>query len=178
MRFLKHLALVAILALVTSSWATQKELPLTLKTFGKTWYYQWTGTNFVTLSADTVTFYVDTANNYAANPTGFLFDRKVGLDRESVTPTERFPEKYCAYFVGRSDADTSATAWDIAYSTSKNGTFYTLATTTGAFNGTTNVGNTTAWAAIPGLFPKFVSRITSATDSVVYQAATFWGCDD
>jgi hypothetical protein len=177
MRFLKYLAFVALMALVSSPWATQKEVPLTLKKFGKTSYYQWTG-SFVTLTADTVSWYVDTTNNYAMNPSGFLFDRKVGMDREDVVPTERFPEKLCAYFVGRSDADTSATAWDAFYSTSRSGTAYLAQTTTGAFNGTTVVGAATAFTMPPGLFPVIKSRITTATDSVVYSQALFWGCDD
>lgn len=178
MRILKHLTLVALLALVSGALATQKKLPLTLKQFGKQYYLQWTGTNFVTLSADTVSFYIDTANSYAANPTALLYNKKINIDREDVNAGERFPEKLCAYFVSRSDADSSTAAYDVFYSTSRNGTAYLASTQTATVAGTTNVGSTTSFPLVPGLFPIIKSRITSATDSVVYQQATFWGCDD
>jgi hypothetical protein len=179
MRFLKYLSLVALLALVSSPWATQKKLPLTLKKYGSQYYLQWTGTNFVTLTADTVSLYQDTTNSYANDPVRLLYDKKVNLDRENVNPGERFPEKLCMSVVGRSDADSSAIAWDMFYGASRSATTYlTGASATATYPGTTNIGQVGTFAYEPGLFFVPKMRITTATDSLVIQRVQVWGCDD
>lgn len=177
------LALMAVL--LTEGFATQKKLTLTNRTYGGLNYMEWTGTSFVILSADTLTFYADTANSYAADPKWLLFNTPVSRGTEVAFPANRSFEKICAHFVGRGDADSATAKYDMFYSTSKNGTFY-RANQAGAniyadstlFTGTTLVGAFASFNASPGQYWLPKVRVSSATDTNNIVSARFWGCDD
>lgn len=178
------LPVLAILAIVfTPAEATQKKLPLTAKRYGNINYMEWTGTSYVVLSADTLSFYADTANSYAANPLYLLYnDMPPPRGGEvQVYPGHQVFEKICGHFVGRGDADSATAAYEMFYSTSKNGTFYKagiVASDTNQFVGTTLVGAFKSFQAVPGAFWKPTVRVSSATDTNNIVSARFWGCDD
>lgn len=176
-------SLIAILAVaLTSSFATQKKLPISAKRYGNVNYMEWTGSTYAILSADTLSFYADTANSYAADPLYLLYnDMPPPRGGEvQVYPGQVF-EKVCAHFVGRGDADSATAAYEMFYSTSKNGTFYragTVASDTNQFTGTTLVGAFKSFQAVPKAFWKPTIRVSSATDTNNIVSARFWGCND
>lgn len=179
MRFVMHLALVAVLALASAGWATQKKLPLTLKQYGKQYYLEWSGTNYQILSADTVTFYTDTANSYATDPSRLLYDKKVNLDRENVFPGEKIPEKICASFLAHGGADSATLGSKMFYAASRSGTLVQGGgEETHEFPLSTDAIAYEAFSYDPGLFFAPKLRTTTATDTIFMDKARYWPCDD
>lgn len=178
MRFLKFLALVAFLS-AGAAMATQKKLPLTLKQYGKQYYSEWSGTNYVILSADTVTFYSDTANSYAASPFNLLYSKKINIDREDVYPGEKFPEKVCASFLANGGGDSATLGSKVFYAASKSGTLVQAgAEETNEYASSTDVIAYESFAFDPNLYFAPKLRVTTATDTVFLDRARFWPCDD
>lgn len=181
-------SILAVLAVaLTPSDATQKKLPISPKRYGNINYMEWTGSTYAVLSADTLTFYADTANSYAASPLNLLYnDMPPPRGGEvQVYPGHQVFEKICAHFVGRGDADSATARYDMFYSTSKNGTFYRANQTGGSvyadsaqFQGTTLVGAFASFQASPGMYWLPKVRVSTATDTNNIVAARFWGCND
>jgi hypothetical protein len=185
-KFKSILPVLAIMvALITSSFATQKKLPLSPKRYGDVNYMEWVGSTYAVLSADTLSFYADTANSYAADPLRLLFNLPVNRGEEQIYPGHQVFEKICSHYVGRGEADSTTTKYDMFYSTSKNGTFYRVSRTGATayadstlFEGVTLVGAFASFQASPGQFWLPKVRVSSATDTANLVSARFWGCND
>lgn len=179
MRIFKLSALLLALGLVMEVTAAVIKRPLTVKTYAKQYYLEWTGTA-PTVTADDILFSADTANSYGVDPFYFLYTKKVSVGEARVFPGEKLPEKACVLVTLAGDADATTVDVYLTQSATKNGTFVKVGGTAPTVTSviTTTTMELAAVPVNPFYYWKVVVDPTSATDSVEVKGLHVWPCDD
>lgn len=178
MRILKFSALLALSLVLAVSAATIKR-PLTVKSYAKQYYLEWTGTAGV-LTADDMLISADTANSYGVDPFYFLYNKKVSVGEEKVFPGEKIQEKACVMVTMAGDADATTSDVYLTQASTKNGTFVKVGATaqTVTSTATTTTMELAAVPLNPFYYWKLVIDPTTATDSVEVKGVQIYPCDD
>lgn len=151
-------ALAMVLALVGPLSAASIKVPMTQKFFGKQHYYEWTGTNLKSVTADTVFLYADTntATLAGMDPLGLLRADAQSYWREARHPADKPAEKLCLTAVGHADADGSDVKVTPQWHQTATGTYYRALADTLSFV-LAGAADQQASMAFKADFAKFVS---------------------
>jgi hypothetical protein len=179
MRNLKISVLLALSLVLGVSAATVKR-PLTVKTYAKQYYLEWTGSAPV-VTADDLELSADTTTGAIKGFDAFylLYNKKVSIGEEKVYPGEFVPKRLCVAVTAGGDADGTTSYVYTTQSATAGGTYvrnssaYDSLTTAGATKVTENVDR----PIIPVGFIKVLVDPTTATDSVEVTAVRIWPCD-
>lgn len=178
MRYFKLSSLALVLALASLAFSSTIKRPLTVKTYGKQYYMEWTG-SAPTVTADDVEFSADTSGTSKGfDPFYLLYNKKVSVGEEKVFPGEAPFRNLCIAVTAGGDADGTSTLVYVNQASAANGTFVkTVAladtiTTAGA----TKITEIVARPHNPFLFNKVVVDPVSSTDSIEVTAIRIWPC--
>lgn len=177
MRIFKFSALL-VLGFVFAVYAATIKRPLTVKTYAKQYYLEWTG-SAPTVTADDVEFSADTSGTSKGfDPFYLLYNKKVSVGEEKVFPGEEPFRNLCIAVTAGGDADATSSLVHVNQSATASGTFVKTVSLSDTIvtAGATKITEIVARPHSPFLFNKVVVDPVSSTDSVEVTAVRIWPC--